>query len=221
MAENRTFLEVIAPNVEDAVARGLFELGVDEADVDVEVLDAGDPAEGRQSRVRLTVRPIETQPEDPVIAVARTALQELLGKLRARGRIVAQWDDESDGEEERPLVLNVKGDDLGMLIGHRGETLSALQYITRLIVAKRVGKQINVVVDIESYKSRRADQLKRLAKRLADQAAQQGRTLSLEPMPPNERRIIHIALRDHPRVTTESVGEGRARKVTIIPKNRK
>jgi spoIIIJ-associated protein len=108
-----------------------------------------------------------------------------------------------------------------MLIGHKGETLSALQYITRLIVAKRLGKQANIVVDVESYKSRRADQLKRLAKRIADQALQQGRTMTLEPMPPNERRIIHIALRDHPGVTTESVGEGRSRKITVIPKAKK
>ncbi|MEK6573254.1 MAG: RNA-binding cell elongation regulator Jag/EloR [Chloroflexota bacterium] len=221
MPDNRTFLEMIAPNVEDAVARGLFELGVDEENVEVEVLDHGDPAEGRQARVRLTVRPEDSQPEDTTVTAARSALQELLTKLRVRGRIFVQWaedDGGADDGEERPLILDVRGDDLGMLIGHKGETLSALQYITRLIVAKRLGKQANIVVDVESYKSRRADQLKRLAKRIADQALQQGRTMTLEPMPPNERRIIHIALRDHPDVTTESVGEGRSRKVTVIPK---
>jgi spoIIIJ-associated protein len=105
-----------------------------------------------------------------------------------------------------------------MLIGHKGETLAALQYVTRIIAAKRLGKAVNIVVDVENYKGRREEQLKRLAKRIAEQAVQQGRTLSLEPMPPNERRIIHIALRDRSDVSTESTGEGRARKVTVIPK---
>lgn len=223
MTDNRTFLEMIAPNVEDAVARGLFELGVNEEDVDVEVLDSGDPAQGRQARVRLTVRPIETQPEDEAVAAARAALQELLSKLRVRGRVSVRWADAADTDEgeERALILDVQGDDLGMLIGHKGETLSALQYIVRLIAARRLGRPVNVIVDVESYKSRRAEQLKRLAKRIADQAQQQGRTMALEPMPPNERRIIHLALRNHPGVTTESVGEGRSRKVTVVPKNRK
>ncbi|HKZ70473.1 MAG TPA: RNA-binding cell elongation regulator Jag/EloR, partial [Anaerolineales bacterium] len=214
MTENRAFLEMIAANVEDAVARGLFELGVREEDVDVEVLDNGDPAEGRQARVRLTVRPEEADPDEGATGLARAALHELLGKMRVRARVSTRWEEPADDGEERSLVLNVLGDDLGMLIGHKGETLSALQYITRVIIAKRLGQSINIVVDVENYKSRREEQLKRLARRLAEQAAQQGRTLSLEPMPPNERRIIHLALRDHTDVMTESVGEGRTRKVT-------
>jgi spoIIIJ-associated protein len=221
MTENRTFLEMIAANVEDAVARGLFELGVREEDVDVEILDNGDPAEGRQARVRLTVRPEEADPDAGTTTLARAALQELLGKMRIRARVSTRWEEPADDGEERSLILNVLGDDLGMLIGHKGETLSALQYLTRVIVAKQLGQAINVVVDVENYKGRREEQLKRLARRMAEQAVQQGRTLSLEPMPPNERRIIHLALRDHNQVTTESVGEGRTRKVTIVPKNKK
>jgi spoIIIJ-associated protein len=214
MTETPDSLEISADNVEDATAQGLFELGLEESEVDVEVLDEGDPAEGRPARVRLTVRPVESQPEDETVAAARATLQELLSRLRVRSRITASWAD----DEDRALVLNVLGDDLGMLIGHNGETLASLQYMTRVLAARRLGRPINVVVDVESFKSRRAEKLRKLALRMADQAVQQGRTLSLEPMPPNERRIIHLALRDRPDVTTESTGEGRTRKVTIIPK---
>ncbi len=221
MADNRTFLEMIALNVEDAVARGLFELGVNEEDVEVEVLDHGDPAAGRQARVRLTVRPEEKPPEDPTLNIARATLQELLSKLRVRGRVSTRWAEAAPGEADRTLVLNVQGDDLGMLIGHKGETLAALQYLTRVLSARRLDKIINIVVDVENYKGRREEQLKRLARRIADQAVQHGRTQHLEPMPPNERRIIHLTLRDRDDVTTESVGEGRSRKVTIIPKSKK
>lgn len=221
MTENRTFIEIIAVSVEEAVARGLLELGVVEENVDVEVLDKGDPGEGRQARVRLTVVDEEPQPEDNTLSVARSTLQELLAHMHVRARVAARWAEASGEDEERPLILNLQGDDLGMLIGHKGETLSALQYLSRVIIARRMGKGVNVIVDVENYKTRREEQLRRLARRIADQAVQQGRTLSLEPMPPNERRIVHLALRDRSDVSTESVGEGRSRKVTIIPKYKK
>jgi len=219
MAENRAFLEMIAPDADEAVARALFELGAEPDEVDVEVLDEGSVLENRQARVRVTLRP--AQPEDETLAAARKSLQTLLEKMRVRGRITASWGEAADPDEERPLILDVQGDDLGALIGHKGETLAALQTVTRLIVGKQLNKNVNLVVDVEGYKSRREQQLKQLAKRMADQAIQRGRTLSFEPMPPNERRIIHLALRDHPDVTTESVGEGYSRKVTIVPKQKK
>jgi spoIIIJ-associated protein len=220
MTENRTVIEMTAANVEDAVARGLFELGVDEEDVEVEIIDRGEPDEGREAHVRLTVRPEEVQPEDEAVGASRETLRELLAKMHVRGRISSHWGEADEGEE-KPLILNVQGDDLGMLIGHKGETLSSLQYVTRVLVAHKLGRAVNVVVDIENYKNRREEQLRRLAKRMADQAVQQGRTMTLEPMPANERRILHIALRDRKDVTTESVGEGRSRKVTIVPRNQK
>jgi spoIIIJ-associated protein len=218
MSENRTYLEVIAPDVDEAMARALFELGVERDEVDVEVLDEGSLGENRQARVRVAIRP--AQPEDETLATARKALQALLEKMRMRGRVTASWGEAADPDEERPILLDVQGDDLGALIGHKGETLAALQTVTRLIVGKQLTQNVNVVVDVEGYKSRREQQLKQLARRMADQAVQRGRTLSFEPMPANERRIIHLALRDHPDVTTESVGEGHARKVTVAPKRK-
>ncbi|MBI3241581.1 MAG: KH domain-containing protein [Chloroflexi bacterium] len=221
MSENRTFLEIIAPDVDEAVAQALFELGVEQDEVDVEVLDSGDAQEGRQARVRVSIRLVEPQPDDPTLLAARKTLQTLLEKMLVRARINASWGEAADPEESRPLILDIQGDDLGMLIGHKGETLAALQYIVRLIVSKQLDQLVNVVVDVEGYKVRREHQLRQLARRLAEQAVQRGRTISLEPMPANERRVIHLALRDHPDVVTESVGNGQLRKVTVIPKNKK
>ncbi len=221
MNQTHTFIEIIAPDMEQAVARGLQDLGLLRDEVNVEVLDEGDSSEGRQVRVRLTVRDLESEAEDSDVAASRQVLQELLDKMRIRAHVSALWGEAASEDEERPLLLDVHGDDLGMLIGRKGETLAALQYIVRLIVNKQLNTMLNIVVDVEGYKQRREQQLTRLANRLAEQAAQRGQTMTLEPMPANERRIIHITLRDHPQVTTESVGEGSSRKVTIIPKNKK
>lgn len=125
---------------------------------------------------------------------------------------------ETDGNEPQHWSLDIRGEELGMLIGRRGETLAALQYLTRLITSRELGHRANLVVDVEGYKARREDQLRRLAKRMAEQAVQRGRTVSMEPMPPHERRIVHLALRDNPDVFTESIGEGDRRKVTVVPR---
>jgi spoIIIJ-associated protein len=110
------------------------------------------------------------------------------------------------------------GDDLSILIGRQGEVLNALQYIARLIVSREAERWVNLVVDIEGYKQRRANSLQQLAKRIAERVARTRQPVALEPMPPHERRVIHITLRDHPTVTTQSVGRGDRRKVTIIPR---
>jgi len=122
-----------------------------------------------------------------------------------------------DRDEVSPLVLNVVGDDLGGLIGRRGETLRDLQFMVRLIVSREIGVWPNVVVDVEGYKGRREETLRNLAQRMADQAIRSQRRVVLEPMPAHERRILHLALRDRTDVRTESTGEGEHRKVQIIP----
>jgi spoIIIJ-associated protein len=120
--------------------------------------------------------------------------------------------------EPPPVVLDIVGDDLGILIGRRGETLAALQYITRLMVSRKTRRWYPLVVDVEQYKLRRERSLRRLAQRMAERVSFSRQPIALEAMSAYERRIVHMALRDHPSVTTESVGEGDQRKVTIIPK---
>ncbi len=114
--------------------------------------------------------------------------------------------------------MDINGKDLSILIGRQAETLNALQYIASLIVGKELGHSLPLIVDVEGYRKRRQQQVRYLARRMAEQAVKTGKRQVLEPMPANERRIVHIELRDNPDVTTESVGEEPRRKVTIIPK---
>ena len=164
-------------------------------------------------------------PETPigdadVAMIAVDLLQGMLDRMDVRATAEAvDYRGVLDVGQDAPLVINIEGDDLGILIGRRAETLAAIQYLTRLMVNHKTHRWINLVVDVEGYKARREDQLVKLAERMADRAATTGKPVTLEAMPARERRIIHITLRDHPKVYTESAGEGEHRKVTIIPKS--
>jgi spoIIIJ-associated protein len=157
-------------------------------------------------------------PVDREIEVARDTVRELLSLMGLTARVSGHWGESDEPDEPRPVLVDIRGDDLSLLIGRRGESLSALQYITRLIAGKELGNYLPIVVDVEGYRARRERQLRQLARRMAEQAVERGRTMTLEPMPPAERRIIHLELRDHQRVFTESVGEGEGRKVTVVPR---
>ncbi|MEQ8677557.1 MAG: RNA-binding cell elongation regulator Jag/EloR [Aggregatilineales bacterium] len=150
--------------------------------------------------------------------IGREVLGELLEKMGLEVRVVIKRSGPSRPGEEAPWLLDVQGNDLSGLIGRRGDTLSSLQYITRLISSRRLQRRANIIVDVAGYKSKRSERLRQLATRMANQAIKQGRTVTLEPMPPNERRIIHLELRGRNDVITKSVGEGSSRKVTIVPK---
>jgi spoIIIJ-associated protein len=141
---------------------------------------------------------------------------KLMG-IQAEVEVLA-GDELADEDEPPPTVLNITGGDLGILIGRRGETLRSLQYLVRLMVSHRLKHWTNLIVDVENYRVRRHHALQSLARRVAERVVQTGRTQALEPMPAYERRLVHIALRNHPQVRTQSVGEGEKRKVTIIPK---
>ncbi|GAB4468983.1 MAG: hypothetical protein Kow00124_03790 [Anaerolineae bacterium] len=160
----------------------------------------------------------EAPDDEREASVAHDTLQELLGHMGIKASIQVRRAQQTNEENEpAPWVLNIRGRDLGILIGRRGETLNALQYIARLIVSRELQHHTNFVVDVEGYKLRRESTLRALAKRMAERARSQRRTMTLEPMPPNERRIIHLTLRTDETVRTESVGTGDDRKVTIIP----
>jgi len=237
-------IEAIGSDVEDAIARGLEALNVTRDQVTIDVLEPGGASRAasgqrpREARVRLTLKnrpsapsppaveaaPKKAQPlaDDEVMALAQQTLQEILNRLHVKAIVAvrrAEPADEKDRQEGIPLVLDIRGDDLGVLIGRRGETLSALQYLVRLIVSSKAARAVNLVVDVEGYKARREQQLRQLALRMAERVVATRRPIALEPMPAAERRIVHLALRDHPIVTTESVGRDEERKVTIILKS--
>ncbi len=258
----KTTLEIIAPSVEEAVAKGLSELGLPAEAVEVEVLDPGSRGflglGTRQARIRLLIKDVEpgsksqpvkqapakeSKPETPkpqpvekkssaveaageessvdeerVLAVAQQVTGELLEKMKVRARIKAKFGAPADENDQSVVMVEVQGDDLSILIGRRSETLNALQYITSLIVSKEVGHWVPLMIDVQGYRARRERQLRVLARRMAEQAIHTGRRQVLEPMPANERRIIHLELRENTEVETESVGEEPNRKVTIVPK---
>jgi spoIIIJ-associated protein len=257
MNEKHASLEVIAPSVEEAVAKGLDDLGLVEDDVEIDVLDPGSRGlfglGSRQARVRLTMKsvvpdevkemegpvkealpiaakvgpveplPVETETvegdeEDYTLQVASDTVRDLLEKMKVHAKVNAYYGLADDIHSKIPVRVDVRGSDLSILIGPRAETLNALQYIAGLIVGKELGHTIPLVVDVEGYRTRREQQLRQLARRMADQAIKTGHRQVLEPMPANERRLIHIELRSNPQVTTESIGEEPRRKVTIVPK---
>jgi len=199
----------------------------------------------RQVRVRLTVResvdhqsrdvmnnvrgenePIQypdTQPEDMdelehAKETALSIVNEIINAMRVEAQVSGRIVQPEDEKDNPMLLVEITGRDLSILIGRRSETLNALQYITSLILNEKMGSWIPLMIDVQGYRFRRERQLRQLARRLADQVVQTGRKQVLEPMPPNERRIIHLELRYHPFVTTESIGVEPNRRTTIILK---
>lgn len=157
----------------------------------------------------------ESEWTEEIIAGKQT-LEKILNFMEVDTQIEVESTEHSK-DEEPTYVLHVQGEDLSTLIGRRGNTLSALQYLTRLIASRNLQKRADFTVDVDSYKAKRVDRLHRMAHQMADQAVDRNRVMKLKPMPAHERRIIHMALRAREDVTTHSQGEGKFRRVTIIP----
>ena len=153
---------------------------------------------------------------DPVLDKTESVVSKLLYQMGMQAQVSAHYGDAR--EDRHPIMVDIRGQDLGVLIGHRGETLNAFQYVASLMVGKETQQFIQLIVDVEGHRDRRERQLRQLAQRMAEQVIKTGRKLTLEPMPAAERRVIHMELRDHPAVTTQSTGEEPHRKITIFPK---
>jgi len=211
-------VEVTAKTVQEAIQAALEQLGVDEEQVEVTVLREGKSGvlglgvEEAKIKVKLLAQP----QEDDVVKVAREVSETLIESMGLAAEVTVT----QASEGNLPVTLDIEGDDLGILIGRRGQTLASLQYIIRLIVAEKLKMWVPISVDIAGYKKRRYESLRSLALRLAEQVKTSRRLITLEPMPADERRIIHLTLADNPDVVTESMGEGEARKVAIVFKKR-
>jgi spoIIIJ-associated protein len=259
MSQEKTTLEIIAPSIEEAVAKGLR--GLPREAVDIEVLDPGSRGlfglGSRQARIRLSILTqgeraketdlvededrllIETSPVEEIfrssedtsetshetvegdenaLQVAQQVIEELLEKMLVRATVTARYIQPQDSHDQPVILVDIQGNDLSILIGRRTETLNALQYISSLIVGKELGHWTPLMIDVQGYRVRRERSLRQLARRMAEQAIHTGRKQMLEPMPAAERRVIHLELRDHAQVATESTGEEPNRKVTIFLK---
>jgi spoIIIJ-associated protein len=161
---------------------------------------------------------VEPEPDghDPVLDKTEATISKLLYHMGLQAQISAHYGEAR--EDRRPIMVDIRGSDLGVLIGRRSETLAAFQYIASLMVGKETDQFVHLIVDVEGHRDRRERQLRQLAQRMAEQVIKSGRKLTLEPMTASERRVIHMELRDHPAVTTQSMGEEPHRKITILLK---
>jgi spoIIIJ-associated protein len=150
--------------------------------------------------------------------IAADVIRELLDKMDIVADVSTRLTEPDDVTGKQLNVIEINGDDLGMLIGPRGDTLNSIQYIARLMAGHKLRDRANFVIDVQGYRERREQALARLAERMAQKVVARRRPVSLEPMPPHERRIIHMTLRNYETVYTQSTGEGKRRKVRILPK---
>jgi len=162
-------------------------------------------------------RPINVE-HDAVLNTAEEVISKLIHHMGLTAQVSAHYDGANGGDEHRTIQVDVRGDDLSALIGRHAETLGAFQHVASLIVGKQTQQWVQVIVDVEGYRARREKQIRQLANRMADQVTKTGRKVTMEPMPSSERRVVHIELRGHPAVKTESSGDEPYRKVVILPK---
>nr|WP_240610759.1 RNA-binding cell elongation regulator Jag/EloR [Ammonifex thiophilus] len=195
--------------VEEAVKAALAELGVGEEEVEVEVLE--EPSRGilglfgsRPAKVRVVKKPTPGEK-------AKALLEEILRVMSLEGKVHLKEDGES-------VSLEVEGENLGVLIGRRGETLNALQYLLGLAACRNSSVKKRILLDVGGYRKKREETLRALALRLAEKAKKRGRNIVLEPMSPQERRVIHMALKGRDDIYTFSEGEEPFRKIVIAPR---
>jgi spoIIIJ-associated protein len=214
-------LEISAKTVDEATRVALAQLGVTRDEVEIAVIKKGKSGVlgvgAEEARIKVTL--LDDDENEGLVDDAETARVVLNQVINSMG-MHATIDVARSSDPDIPITLNIEGDDLGVLIGRRGQALSALQYIVRLIVAEKLKKWISINVDVDWYKKRHYESLKKLAFRLAEQVGKRKRPITMEPMPPDERRIVHVALANHPDVKTESTGEGEGRRVVIQTRRR-
>ena len=205
----RAIVEKIGKTIQEAINLALNELQMDIDSVDVEILDEGSKGifgilGGKTAKVRVSTK--SSQADD-----AKRFLRDVFSKMNISVDIEAE-------ENPDAVFVKINGRDSGIIIGRRGETLDALQYLTSLVVNKGKDGYKRVIVDIEDYRQRREETLVRLANRIADKVIRYRSNVSLEPMNPYERRIIHSSLQNNKFVETFSVGEDPNRKVVVMLK---
>ena len=203
----KTF-EATGKTYEEALMAGLAQMGLPSDKVDVEVLE-----EGTKGFLGIGAKPYKlrlVKKDTPAIRA-----EEFLKNVTSLMGLEVSFD---ITEDEDAMLINMQGDNQGILIGHRGETLDALQYLTSLQVNKGGKEYRRVTLDTEGYRAKREQTLIALAGRMANKVHKSGRRMMLEPMNPYERRILHATLQDNPNVTTHSEGEEPNRRVVITPK---
>lgn len=199
-------IEKSGKTIDEAVKAALSELNLKENDVDIEILE--EPKNGFLGFIGGKDALVRVTEKENNLNKINEFLQVLFDKMRLNPEISVK-------EEEGNILVNLQGEDLGILIGRRGETLDSLQFLVNLFVNKSSENYKKVIIDIEDYRKKRENTLYSLAEKLSNKVKRTGRKISLEPMSPQERRIIHMALQENKSVNTYSEGEEPFRKVVI------
>src|ERR671936_1028952 len=199
MSTNRNTVETTGKTVDEAIDRALEELEEAKENVEVEVLDES----ADEARVRVTLR-------ETYAIKARQVVAELLYKMGITAQVFIK-------KAEDPVMIDVAGDNLGLSLGWRGETLRAFQTVVNLILNEGRSDRRRLVVDVEHYRNRREETVKEMALRLAERVRRTGERVLMDPMQSYERRIVHITLEKEPGIRTESQGEEPNRRVAILP----
>ncbi len=203
---------------DDATKKALAELGIrDVSRVNVEVIDPGKSGifgfgVSRPAKVRIYYN----EQNDDVGEKVREMLSSLLSKMGLEGSIK----DIKEGESKVYVELKSR-DSSGLIIGKKGKTLEALQFMINLMINHATGSEKKIILDIEEYREKRERALKKMSRDMAFKVIKSGRPMTLEPMNPFERRLIHLSLQNDKRVTTKSEGQGIYRKIKISPSNRR
>ena len=204
------FVKYSAKTVNDAITQAALALGVSSEQLEIEVID-----EGSNGFLGIGSRPavIQAKKKFSLEGTAVDFLKDVFRTMNMEVEIDVVYD-----ADEKTMDIDLKGDDMGILIGKRGQTLDSLQYLVSLVVNKESEEYIHVKVDTENYRQRRKETLENLAKNIAYKVKRTKRSISLEPMNPYERRIIHSALQNDKYVTTHSEGEEPFRRVVVTLK---
>jgi spoIIIJ-associated protein len=220
-------VETEGNTIDEAIERGLGMLGVSREQAQVEIVQDSRRSllgfGGQKARVRVSLRDApSSQPEPiptnaaassaPVSGGATTVLDELLKKMGFEARVEAS-SDQAEGQQH----LQISSDSSGLLIGRHGQTLDALEYLVNRMMSRQDERGSRIIVDCEGYRDRRARELQEAASRLAERVRQRGKSQTMEPMSPRDRRIVHMALSSDTGVVTKSTGEGYFRRVVIAP----
>ena len=203
-------LEKSAKTVEEAIELALNELELNLNQVEISILEQ--PTKGFLGLIGSKNAVVRVEEKLDIIAESRAFLDKILSSMQIEPSIDVL------SNTNDCLRINLNGENLGILIGRRGDTLDSLQFLLNLAINKNSEKRVKIILDVENYRSKREETLCKLAKRLSEKAKRTGKKVVLEPMNPHERRLIHMSLQDDYKVNSYSEGEEPYRKVVIVPK---
>ncbi len=205
------YLEFEGKSTEEAIENACSHFQVPPEQLEIEIVSVGSPGlfglGGRKAKIRAALR---EEPQESLLPQAQEILEQLLKKMDESGKVTGRQEDDR-------IILNIETEDAGLLIGKQGQTLEALQYLLTKVLAQKSRRKVRVTIDVESYRARHDEALVHLALKNGDKVKRSGKPITLNPMNPHDRRIVHLTLQSDKELKTLSRGEGLYKKVIIYP----